>query len=510
MELLFHDCYVRHAAPVSGQGRSVAATLRDRRAACSSTRCRATRSSPRRPWRRSTGAGGGSSPSSGSSSCTDGGARALPRGGPDGRGRQVVKLDPEFVLEQVAKAPREFDAAGAQPGAHGAHRRRPHGLRLRLRAARSCARATSAARRRCDDFENLVRLSQAFPQLDSPGGTICEPNDRPLDSRHLDMVYALHDAVGQAVHGLGDLGPERASTRSRWPRSCSAAARRSRQTPAMISLINVNSPLRYDDRMLGALLEYATREPAGASCTPFLLMGAMSPVSIPATLVQQMAEALAGIALDAARSGRAARSSSARSCRTPTCSRARRASARPSRRSACSARARSRAASGCRGARAAALTASQTVDAQAAYEALMTMLPTFLAGANFVMHSAGWLESRARLLLREVHRRHRDPAHAARTSSRRSRSTRRALAFGAHDEVGARRALPRRRCTRSSASASASTGRCSPRPRTSSAGTRNGGLRRGRARGRRSGARRSRTTSSRRWTTACARSSRST
>src|SRR5918998_414727 len=41
------------------------------------------------------------------------------------------------------------------------------------------------------NFENFVRLSQAFDQLDSPGGTIVEPNDRPLDSRHLDMVYAL-------------------------------------------------------------------------------------------------------------------------------------------------------------------------------------------------------------------------------------------------------------------------------------------------------------------------------
>jgi len=40
-----------------------------------------------------------------------------------------------------------------------------------------------------------------------------------------------------------------------------------------------------------------------------------------------------------------------------------------------------------------ALTASQTVDAQASYEAMMTMLPTFLAGVNWVMHSAGWLES---------------------------------------------------------------------------------------------------------------------
>ena len=41
------------------------------------------------------------------------------------------------------------------------------------------------------DFENLVRSRQAFPELDSPGGTICEPEDRPLDSRHLDMVFAL-------------------------------------------------------------------------------------------------------------------------------------------------------------------------------------------------------------------------------------------------------------------------------------------------------------------------------
>src|SRR4029079_17102511 len=41
------------------------------------------------------------------------------------------------------------------------------------------------------DFENLVRLSTALSPLESAGGTICEPNDRPLDSRHLDMVYAL-------------------------------------------------------------------------------------------------------------------------------------------------------------------------------------------------------------------------------------------------------------------------------------------------------------------------------
>src|SRR5438270_131352 len=68
------------------------------------------------------------------------------------------------------------------------------------------------------------------------------------------------------------------------------------KTPAVISLINVNSPLRYDDRMLGALLEYSD---AGQPCivTPFLMAGAMSPMGLAGTVAQQTAEALAGIAL---------------------------------------------------------------------------------------------------------------------------------------------------------------------------------------------------------------------
>ena len=68
------------------------------------------------------------------------------------------------------------------------------------------------------------------------------------------------------------------------------------RTPATISLINCNSPLRWDDRMLDAQFEYSEANQA-VVITPFLLMGAMSPVSIPATLAQQMAEALTGIAL---------------------------------------------------------------------------------------------------------------------------------------------------------------------------------------------------------------------
>ena len=68
------------------------------------------------------------------------------------------------------------------------------------------------------------------------------------------------------------------------------------ETPCSISLINCNSPLRWDDRMLEAQFEYSS---AGQPVvlTPFILMGAMSPVTIPAALVQQITEALSGIAL---------------------------------------------------------------------------------------------------------------------------------------------------------------------------------------------------------------------
>jgi trimethylamine--corrinoid protein Co-methyltransferase len=125
--------------------------------------------------------------------------------------------------------------------------------------------------------------------------------------------------------------------------------------------------------------------------TPFLLMGAMSPVSIPATLVQQMAEALAGIALtQLIRPGAPVifgsflsntdMQSGSPSFGTPESAIGLLCTGQIARRFGLPFRSGG------------ALNASQTADAQAAYEALMTMLPTFLAGTNYVMHSAGWLE----------------------------------------------------------------------------------------------------------------------
>src|SRR5256885_569900 len=206
---------------------------------------------------------------------------------------QLVKFDPDWILEQVGKAPREFDLQARNP------ERDIHigGRHMAFSAVYGCPFARRGLERReatYEDFENLVRLAQSFPQLDTPGGTICEPNDKPLDSRHLDMVYALLALSDKPFMGSVTSGPNAVDTIAM---ANMVFGRDSlEQTPAIISLINVNSPLRYDDRMLGALVEYAKANQATV-ITPFLLMGAMSPVSVAATLAQQVAEGLAGIAL---------------------------------------------------------------------------------------------------------------------------------------------------------------------------------------------------------------------
>ena len=301
---------------------------------------------------------------------------------------QLVKFDPDWILEQVAKAPREFDLQARNP-ANNIH---IGGKHMAFGAVYGCPFVREGIERReatYADFENLVRLSQSFPQLDTPGGTICEPNDKPLDSRHLDMVYALMTLSDKPFMGSVTSGPNALDTIAM---AEMVFGRESLQeTPAIISLINVNSPLRYDDRMLSALLEYARARQA-LVITPFLLMGAMSPVSVASALAQQVAEALAGIALVQTISpgspvvfgsflSNTDMQSGSPSFGTPESAVGLLCTGQIARHYGLPFRGGG------------ALTSSQTVDAQAAYEAAMTLWPTFLAGTNFVMHSAGWLES---------------------------------------------------------------------------------------------------------------------
>jgi trimethylamine---corrinoid protein Co-methyltransferase len=343
-----------------------------------------------------------------------------------------VKLDPEFLLEQVAKAPREFDVQARNPE-HSVHIGGDHMVFASVYGPPFVREGDTRRDATMEDYRNFVKLSQSFPELDSPGGTIVEPNDTPLDSRHLDMVYALQTLSDKPYMGSVTSGPNAADTVA-MGEILFGGREAIEQTPASVSLINVNSPLRFDDRMLAALHEYVKRNQA-VIVTPFLLMGAMSPVSIPATLVQQMAEALAGIALaQLIRPGAPVvfgsflsntdMQSGSPAFGTPESGIGLLCTGQIARRFGLPFRSGG------------GLNSSQTADAQSAYEALMTMLPTFLAGTNYVMHSAGWLEGGLvscyekfivdieilRMLKHEF-----TPLQIDEAS----------LAFGAHEEVGA-------------------------------------------------------------------------
>ncbi|HLL09013.1 MAG TPA: trimethylamine methyltransferase family protein [Nocardioidaceae bacterium] len=299
-----------------------------------------------------------------------------------------VFFDPEFVLEQAAKAPREFDVFARNP-AHSIH---IGGDTMAFGAVYGPPFVREGAVRRdatMDDFRNFAKLAQAFDVLDSAGGVICEPNDAPLDSRHLDMTYALQTLTDKIYMGNVVSGVNARDTIA-MGEILFGGREAIEANPVSISLINCNSPLRWDDRMLDALFEYVeAAQPV--VLTPFILMGAMSPVTIPAALVQQIAEALSGIALSQLiRPGAPVifgsflsnidMQSGSPTFGTPESGIGLLCTGQIARRFGLPFRSGG------------GLTSSQLPDAQAGYEALMTLLPTFLAGTNWVMHSAGWLE----------------------------------------------------------------------------------------------------------------------
>jgi trimethylamine--corrinoid protein Co-methyltransferase len=302
----------------------------------------------------------------------------------------VVRLDPEFVVEQLAKVPPEFDVQARNPD-QSLHIGGDAMVFAAVYGPPFVREGTVRRDATHRDFEQLIKLAHRFDEVDTPGGVICEPNDLPLDSRHLDMTLSLQTLSDKPFFGSVTSGAN-ARDSIRMAEILFGGRERIEQEPVMFAIVNVNSPLRYDERMLAALHAYAE---AGQPVivTPFLLMGAMSPVSSAATIAQQSAEAFAGIALmQLIRPGTPVilgsflsttnMQSGAPNFGGPESALGLYCTGQIARRY----RLPWRAGGG-------ALTSSQTVDAQAAYEGLNTMLPAFLAGANLVMHSVGWLES---------------------------------------------------------------------------------------------------------------------
>jgi len=239
-----------------------------------------------------------------------------------------------------------------------------------------------------DDFRNFVKLAYLSPFIHHSGGTVCEPVDLPVNKRHFEMVYAHMKFSDKPFMG-SVTKPERAEDTVRM---CEIlfGADFVRANTVCTSLINANSPLVWDSTMLGAAEVYARNNQA-CIITPFILSGAMSPVSVAGTLTQVLAEVMTGTAFcQLARPGAPvvfgtfvstlSMQSGAPTFGTPEAALAIYGAGQLARRMNMPFRTGG------------SLCASKIPDAQAAYESAQTLIPTILAGANFVLHAAGWLE----------------------------------------------------------------------------------------------------------------------
>lgn len=297
-------------------------------------------------------------------------------------------FDREMIAEYVGKAPRQFTQLARNPernvvlGGNHVCFAPVYGPPFVVDQDRGRREATLA------DFRNFVKLTYQCPYLHHSGGTIVEPTDEPTHTRHLDMVYS-HIKYSDKPF-MGSVTSAANAADSVRMAEIVFGADEIRQQPALLSLINISSPRRLDDRMLGALKVYARANQA-LIITPFLFSGAMAPVGVAGTLVQLNAEALAGITFTqmvnpgtpvvyGAFQTNIDLQSGAPVFGSPESQIALYVAAQLARQHGLPFRSGGMFAS------------SKIADAQAAYESMMVMLPTVTAGVNFVLHAAGWLE----------------------------------------------------------------------------------------------------------------------
>ena len=237
------------------------------------------------------------------------------------------------------------------------------------------------------DFQNIVRLAYSSPYLHHSGGTVCEPVDVPVNKRHLDMVYS-HIKYSDKPFMGSVTAMSRAQDSVDLARIAFGGDLQDRTV--MTSLINASSPLVWDETMLGSADVYAQNNQASIF-TPFILAGAMAPVTVAGVAAQSLAEAMAGMTFaQLVRPGAPvilgsfassmSMQTGAPTFGTPEPALVLYVMAHLARRLGVPFRSGG------------GLCASKVADAQAAYESANTMQPTMLGGVNFVLHAAGWLE----------------------------------------------------------------------------------------------------------------------
>ena len=301
---------------------------------------------------------------------------------------QRVRLDRALVMELIAKAPETITMHARNPdrtievGGRNMVFAPTYGSPFVLDLDNKRRYST------LEDLYNFYRLAYMTPHMHLTGGVTCEPVDVPIPRRHMHIIYGLlkysdkpfmgattsreraEDSVAMAKIAMGDDFVE--------------------NNTVMASVMNCNSPLLWDETMLDAVKVYAQHNQVSI-LSPFVLGGASTPASSVGSVAQLNAEALAGVAFSqVVRAGApviygqflapVSMKSGAPMAGTPEICFMNYMIGQLARRYRLPWRS-----SGM-------TSGSKIVDAQAAYESIMTMHSVVLAGANFVLHSAGWLE----------------------------------------------------------------------------------------------------------------------
>jgi len=328
-------------------------------------------------------------------------ARAImKRAGADVKpGSERVHFDPAMILETIATAPSEFRVHARNP-AHSIDFGGDNLIFAQVGSAPNCSDLDRGRRPgNQEDFRNLVKLAQMHNVISATGGYPVEPIDIHPSIRHLECIRDLATLTDKVFH-IYSLGRERNLDGIEIGRIAHGLTPEALvETPVCYTIINTNSPLKLDVPMMEGIIQMSSHGQV-VVVTPFTLAGAMAPVTIAGAVVQQNAEALAGIAFtQMVRKGAPVgyggftsnvdMKSGAPAFGTPEYMKAQMLGGQLARKYNLPYRTSN-------------TCAANAVDAQAAYESVFSLWGAVQGGGNFVLHSAGWLEGGLRASLEKT------------------------------------------------------------------------------------------------------------
>ena len=300
-----------------------------------------------------------------------------------------VRFDADMIAEYIAMVPGEFTLHGRSP---------ERNLQIGSDWVTFASVASAPnyvdldGNRRTGDragYQQFLKLGHMLNSVHTFAGFPVEPVDVHASIRHLEAAYDAHTLTDKSFH-IYSLGQQRNLDGIEMARISRGVDHETfEREPSLTSIINASSPLRYDHPMLEGVIQMSARNQV-IIITPFTLAGAMAPITLAGALVQQNAEALAGLVFtQVVRSGAPAMyggftsnvdmRTGAPAFGTPEYAKAALAGGQLARRYGVPYRS-------------SGVSASNAVDAQAGYETVWALWGAIMGGANFVMHGAGWME----------------------------------------------------------------------------------------------------------------------